>query len=265
MSLSLPLKTAFIALVGLFLVAPTVVVVVISFTSATVLSFPPPGFDTRWYAKFFADQQWYNAAVTSFAVGVLSMTLATVLGTLAAFGLVRGHFPGRPAVVALILSPLIVPSVVVALGLYIFYVRIGLAGPLPSLVLAHGALGFPFVVVNVAASLRTLDETVELAARGLGAGPLYTFFRITLPLILPGVVAGALFAFITSWDEVVVALFLSTPLLQTLPVVIWAQIKSDVDPTVAAASTLVSALSLLVLCSWLVIRSRAAAPGGTRA
>ncbi len=257
MSRSLPLKASFVGLVGLFLVAPTVVVVIISFTSATVLSFPPPGLDTRWYAKFFADAQWTNATVTSFVVGVLSMALATTLGTLAALGLVRGRFPGRAVVVALILSPLIVPSVVVALGMYIFYVRVGLAGTLPALVLAHTALGFPFVVVNVAASLRTLDETVEQAARGLGAGPLYTFFRVTLPLILPGVVAGALFAFITSWDEVVVALFLSTPLMQTLPVVIWAQVKNDVDPTVAAASTLVSALSLLILCSWLLVRSRA--------
>ena len=259
MSRVAPLKATFVGLVGLFLVAPTIVVVIISFTSATVLSFPPPGFDTRWYAKFFGDERWMHAALTSVVVGVCAMTLATVLGTLAAFGLVRGRFPGRGAIVALVLSPLIVPSVVVALGMYMFYVRVGLAGTLPALVAAHTALGLPFVVVNVAASLRVLDETVELAARGLGATPLYAFFRVTLPLILPGVVAGALFAFITSWDEVVVALFLSTPLLQTLPVVIWSQVKNDVDPTVAAASSVVSALSLLVLTLWLLVRSRAGA------
>jgi putative spermidine/putrescine transport system permease protein len=254
-----PLKAAFVALVGLFLVVPTLIVVIISFTSANVLSFPPPGLGDRWYLKFFADEHWTGAAVTSLLVGGLTMALSTVLGTLAAIGLVRGRFPGRPLVMAVILSPLIVPSVVVALGMYVVYVRIGLAGTLLGLVVAHTALAFPFVVVNVAASLRTLDETVELAARGLGASPLVTFFRITLPLILPGVAAGALFAFITSWDEVVVALFQSTPLLQTLPVVIWAQIRSDVDPTVAAASSMVSAISLVVLCCWLVIRSRAGA------
>jgi len=143
--------------------------------------------------------------------------------------------------------------------MYVVYVRIGLAGTLLGLVLAHTALAFPFVVVNVAASLRTLDETIEMAARGLGAGPLRTYFQITQPLIMPGVLAGALFAFITSWDEVVVALFQSTPLLQTLPVVIWAQVRNDVDPTVAAASSIVSATSLLVLCIWILVRSRAGA------
>jgi putative spermidine/putrescine transport system permease protein len=192
-------------------------------------------------------------------VGTSTTVLATALGTLAALGLVRGTFPGRAAVVALVVSPLIVPSVVVALGMYVVYVRIGLAGTLPGLVIAHTALALPFVVINVAASLRTLDDTAEMAARGLGAGPYYTFFHITLPLIMPGVIAGALFAFITSWDEVVVALFQSTPLLQTLPVVIWAQIKNDVDPTVAAASSVVSLVSLLILCCWLVVRSRAGA------
>jgi putative spermidine/putrescine transport system permease protein len=259
MSWALPLKAAFVGLVGLFLVVPTLVVVIISFTSASVLSFPPPGLSDRWYLKFFGDDLWTRAASTSLMVGGLTMVLATVLGTLAAIGLVRGRFPGRPAVVALILSPLIAPSVVVALGMYVVYVRVGLTGTLLGMVLAHTALAFPFVVVNVAASLRILDETIEFAARGLGAGPVYTFFRITRPLILPGVVAGALFAFITSWDEVVVALFQSTPLLQTLPVVIWAQIRSDVDPTVAAASTMVSVISLVVLCGWLSIRSRAGA------
>jgi putative spermidine/putrescine transport system permease protein len=160
-----------------------------------------------------------------------------------------------------VLSPLIVPTVIVALGMYILSLRAHLVGTLPALVVAHSTLSLPYVVINVAAALRTMDPTVELAAQSLGAAPLRTFLMVTLPLILPSVVAGALFAFITSWDEVVVSLFLSTPLLQTLPVVIWTQVRSDVDPTVAAASSLVTAVSLLVLLVLVSARRRANVPG----
>lgn len=242
-----PLKYTFVALLGVFLLAPTFVVFILSFSSATILYFPPPGYSTRWYENFFVSPIWTAGAITSLQVAVLTTIFATVLGTFTALGLVRGRFRGRALANAVVLSPVIFPSVIVALAMYILALRLYMTGTLLVLVLAHTALALPFVVVNVSASLRSLDRTIEQAARSCGAGPTRTFLQVTLPLIWPGVAAGALFAFITSWDEVVVAFFLSTPLMQTLPVVIWAQVREDIDPTVAAASTLVTVLSLGLL------------------
>jgi len=189
------------------------------------------------------------------------MLAATVLGTSTALGLVRGRYPARALLNGVVLSPLIVPTVIVALGMYILYLRLRLVGTMLALVVAHTTLSLPYVVINVAAALRTMDPTVELAAQSLGATPLRTFFQVTLPLIFPSVIAGALFAFMTSWDEVVVSLFLSTPFLQTLPVVIWTQVRTDVDPTVAAASSLVTGVSILVLIVLVSARRRGPAPG----
>ena len=244
-----------------FLVAPTIIVVIISFSSSSILFFPPPGYGLRWYDQFFHVSTWTDAAATSLKVATGSMLAATTLGTVTALGLVRGRYPARGLVNGLMLSPLIVPTVIVALGMYILYLRAHLVGTLLALMVAHSTLSLPYVVINVAAALRTMDPTVELAAQSLGAPPLRTFLMVTLPLILPSVVAGALFAFITSWDEVVVSLFLSTPFLQTLPVVIWTQVRSDVDPTVAAASSLVTGVSLLVLLGLFSARRRANVPG----
>jgi putative spermidine/putrescine transport system permease protein len=248
------LKYAFITVIGLFLVAPTIVVFIISFSSATILFFPPPGYSLRWYVNFFHAPLWTAGIVTSLIVGAVAMGAATLLGTLIALGMVRGRLPGRGVINALVLSPVIFPSVIVALAVYIIALRLYLAGTILALVLAHTALAIPFVVVNVSASLRLMDQGLELAARSCGAGPIRTFLEITLPLIWPGVAAGALFAFITSWDEVVVSFFLATPLVQTLPVVIWQQIRQDIDPTVAAAASIVTALSFCLLALWVLVR-----------
>ncbi len=254
------LKACYVLVVGAFLLAPTVIVIILSFSSDEIFFFPPSGFGVRWYRNFFQDPIWSNGTIASLKVAVLSMLLSTVLGTLTALGLVRGRFLGRPLVTALILSPLIAPTVIVGLGIYIMYLRVHLVGTLLAFVATHTALGMPFVVVNVAASLRTVDRNLELAARNLGAGPLRAFLKITLPLILPGVLAGALFSFITSWDEVVIALFLSTPLLQTLPVVMWTGVQFGVDPTVAAASSVVTGVSLVLLTFFTLLRWRSAKP-----
>ena len=168
----------------------------------------------------------------------------------------RGRFRGRLAVGGLALAPLIVPTVIVAIGMFTVYVRVGLTGTLLGVVAAHTALAIPFVVVTVGASLRTVDVNLEAAARGLGAGPWATFRRITLPLILPGVAAGALFAFVTSWDEVVVSIFLTTARFQTLPVQMWSQVTEVVDPTVAAVSTLLLAVTLSLSFLALLLRDR---------
>lgn len=242
-----------------FLVVPTLVIVPMSFTASNALTFPPEGFSIRWYEKMVTDPQWSTGFVNSAQVAFLTALLATVLGTLAALGTVRGRFPGRNVVNALILTPLIVPVIIVAIGMFSIFVRWKIAGSLPGLVLAHTALALPFVVVNVAASLRTIDRNLELAAQSLGASPTRTFARVTLPIILPGVLAGGLFAFITSWDEVVVSIFLTSARYRTLPVEMWEQVRQVVDPTVAAVATTVLAVTTTVLLLAFVARRQAPA------
>src|SRR5262245_41327469 len=178
-----------------FLIAPMIVIIPMSLTSAEILSWPPEGVSTRWYEKMIGDPQWSRGFVNSATVAILTAILSTVLGTLGALGLVRGRFPGRNLANALILSPLIVPVIIIAIGFFSFYARVRLAGSLLGLVLAHTALALPFVVISVGTVLRTMDRNLELAAANLGANPTRVFRRITLPLILPGVLAGALFAF----------------------------------------------------------------------
>ena len=171
----------------------------------------------------------------------------------------RGRFPGRSLVNGLVLAPLIVPVVIIAIGMFSLYVRWRISGSLVGLVIAHTALALPFVVVSVSASLRTMDRNLELAAANLGADPRRTFTRITLPIILPGVLAGAIFAFITSWDEVVVAIFLTSARFRTLPVEMWEQVRQVVDPTVAAVATTLLVVTTVLLLLVLVVRRQAPA------
>ena len=260
------LLAAFGALAVFFMIAPMLIVVPMGFSSSNVLEFPPPGFSLKWYQAIINDEQWSTALITSIEVGLLSAALATVLGVAASYGLVRGRFRGKTLLASLLLSPLIVPVVVIAIGVFSVYVagwgvgpvRIGqrLAGSLPGLVIAHTVLAIPFVVVNVVASLVLLDRTLELAAMSLGASPWRTFRRITLPLIMPGVLAGALFAFVTSWDEVVVALFMTSPVFRTLPVLFYNQLHTQQDPTIAAVSTILMTITTATLVGILVLRVR---------
>jgi len=247
------------ALTVFFLMAPTLVVVPMSVTASNALTFPPEGFSTRWYEKMLTDPQWSSGFVNSAQVAFLTALLATVLGTLAALGTVRGRFPGKSAVNALVLSPLIVPVIIIAIGMFSLFVRWKISGSIAGLVLAHTALAVPFVVINVGTSLRTIDRNLELAAMNLGADPVRTFRRVTLPLILPGVLAGGLFAFITSWDEVVVSIFLTTARFRTLPVEMWEQVRQVVDPTVAAVATTLLAVTTSLLLLVLVVRRQAPA------
>lgn len=252
-----PLLSGYVGLIAFFLIAPTLIIIPMSFSAGGFLTFPPKGFSTRWYVNFLENQAWTAGASTSLKVGVTTAVLATGLGTLTALGLVRGRYPGRGLISALVLSPLIVPVVVIAIGMFFVYSDWRIIGTLQGLILAHTALAIPFVVVVVGTSLRTFDRTLELAAQNLGAGPVRTFFRITLPLILPSIVAAALFAFITSWDEVVVSIFLSSPVVRTLPVVIWGQVRTVIDPTIAAVATALTGVTLTVLTFVLIAQRRA--------
>jgi putative spermidine/putrescine transport system permease protein len=245
------------ALTVFYLLAPTLVIVPMSFTQAKILSFPPEGFTLQWYAKMATDRQWSTGIINSLQVATLTALLATTIGTLAALGLARGRFPGRSLVNGLALSPLIVPVVVIGIGMFGLFVQWRLSGSLVGLVLAHTALALPFVIVAVSTSLRTMDRNLELAAANLGADPRRSFLHITFPIILPGVLTGAIFAFITSWDEVVVAIFMTSARFRTLPVEMWEQVRQAVDPTVAAVSTTLLVVTTVLLLLLFVVRRQA--------
>jgi len=245
-------------LVVLFLFAPMLIVIPMSISDTETIQFPPQGFTLRWYDNVFSQPQWSTALVNSLIVATATAVVATALGTLAALGIRRSRFRGRKALVGLLLSPLAVPLVIIAIGMYFVYVRWKVTGSAPGLILADVCLTVPFVLINVLASLSTFDANLELAAQNLGASRVQTFRRVTLPIILPGVLAGGLFAFIQSWDEVVVSLFLTTATFRTLPVQMWGQVRTQVDPTIAAVATtlfVVTTALLLVIVRVRGVRS----------
>ena len=245
------------ALVFLYLLFPILIVVPLSFSAGTYLSFPPPGFSLRWYENFFTRADWLGAATLSLWIGGAVMALATALGTPAAIALVRGAFRGKRLLAAFIISPLIAPVIIVAIGVYFFYARLGLVGNPYALVIAHTCLAVPFVVINVSATLQGFDERLEQAAMNLGATPWRTFWQVTFPIIRPGVLAGALFAFISSFDELVVALFVSGSTAVTLPRKMWESIRFEIDPTIAAVSTILVVLTGALFVSAELLRRRA--------
>lgn len=245
------------ALALAFLVLPLFVIVPLSFSSSGFLSFPLPGLSLRWYAELWESDLWWRALRNSLVVGGTATAIATVLGTAAAVGLQLADFRGRTALTSLLLSPMVVPLVIVAAGVYFFYLRLGLTGSLFGLSLAHAALGAPFVVVTVSATLAGFDRNLVRAGLSLGAGPLTVFRRIVLPLVAPGVVSGALFAFVTSFDELVVAMFLTGPGQRTLPRQMFDGIRENISPTILAVATLLILLAVLLLLAaeWLRRRS----------
>ena len=248
--------TTLASLVLLYLVFPILVVIPLSFSAGTYLSFPPPGFSLRWYANFFGRTDWLGAASLSLWVGAAVMLLATALGAPAALALVRSDFRGKSFLTGFIISPLIAPVIIVAIGIYFFYARLGLVGNPFALVIAHTALAVPFVVINVSATLQGFDERLEQAAMNLGATPWRTFWQVTFPIIRPGVLAGALFAFISSFDELVVALFVSGTSAVTLPRKMWESIRFEIDPTIAAVSTMLIVLTGVLFLSAELLRRR---------
>ncbi|WP_436644408.1 ABC transporter permease [Microbaculum sp. FT89] len=243
------------AAVCVFLVLPTLIVIPISFTQTEFITFPPRGVSLRWYEEFFARPEWRNALASSFAVATGTTVLATVLGVMVALGLDGLSRRSNRVLSFLILLPMIVPTIVTAAALYTPYARFGLVATIPGLIVAHTILALPFVVINVAAVLRKLDHRTVDAARSLGASPAVAFRRVTLPALRPGIAAGGVFAFLTSFDEVVIALFISGASATTLPVRMWSGIRFEISPIVAAASTLLLLSSCLLLSLfWLTRR-----------
>ena len=251
------MRVGVVGLILFFLAFPIVVVLVVSFSEATYLTFPPPGFGLRWYRAYFESADWLRPTWLSIWVAACVVVLSTVLGTLAAMGIAKLPRAAKIVVSGLVLSPLIVPVIVVAIGVYYAYSRYGLVGSPMALVLAQTCLAVPFVVTSVSASLAGIDPRLEQAALSLGATPHGTFFQVTLPLIRPGVVVGALFAFITSFDELVVALFLSGSGAVTLPRRMWDDLRFQIDPTIAAVSTLTIVLTVVLMGCAHLLRKRA--------
>lgn len=242
-------------LIAVWLVAPTLIIIPISFTEKKSLVFPPTGFSLQWYQNIFASRDWSRSLMTSIQIAAIVAVLATVLGTLAAQGLERLKPRTSGLIRAALMIPMIVPGVVLAIGIYAVYLDTHLVGTWLGYILAHTLLALPFVVITVGASLSVFDRRLETAAASLGASRLKTFFTITMPLILPGILSGALFAFVTSFDEVIVALFINSPQLKTLPVQIYASMTRDTDPTVAALGTLVFAATTLIIGAGLLFGS----------
>jgi putative spermidine/putrescine transport system permease protein len=233
-------------LIGLFLLAPMIVVVATAFTTTNYPVFPPVGFTFKWFYQFLSSADFTDAMQRSAVLATVSTLLSTALGTLSALALARWRGRGQQAVTMFMLSPILFPTIVLGLALLVFYSRVGLSGTFIGLVIAHSIVTTPFVIRLVLAGLAEFDPSVEEAARNLGAGWWRTFFLVILPLIRPGVLAGAIFAFILSFDELVITLFLAGPGMQTLPIRIYTFVEYSSAPTISAIAT-------VLIVAWMAI------------
>jgi putative spermidine/putrescine transport system permease protein len=250
-------------LIFFYLIAPILVIIPLSFNAQNFFTFTPEmlrldpaGFSTKHYRDFFTNVDWQVPLLNSLQIAPVATLIAVALGTLAAVGLSQSHVPFKRAIMAILISPMIVPLIISAAGMYFFYSRIGLQGTYWGVVLAHAALGIPFVIITVTATLVGFDRSLTRAAASLGAGPLRTFWRVQMPLILPGVVSGGLFAFITSFDEVVVVMFMGAAGQKTLPWQMFTGLREQISPTILAAATVLIAISVLVLAALELLRRR---------
>jgi len=241
------------AAILLFLLAPILAIVPLSFSDSSFLAYPVPGWSLKWYRHLFESEEWTRATRNSFIVAPAATLVATVLGTLAAVGLSRADFPGKGLLMAVLIAPMVVPIIVVGVATYLYFAPLGLADSYTGLIVVHAALGAPFVLTTVLATLANFNHNLVRASLSLGETPLRTFFRVTLPVIAPGVVSGALFAFATSFDEVVVTLFLAGADQATLPRQMFTGIRENISPTIAAVATLLILFTtaLLLALEWL--------------
>ncbi|MFP7570917.1 ABC transporter permease [Marivita sp. S2033] len=247
----------------IFLITPILVVMPLSFNAENfftftpgMLRFDPEAYSLKHYRDFLTNPEWTNAVKNSLMVAPVATLISVGLGTLAAIGLSQSHVPGKRAIMAILISPMIVPLIISATGMYFFYSKIGIVGTYWGIVLAHAVLGIPFVIITVTATLVGFDTSLTRAAANMGANPVTTFFKVQMPLILPGVISGGLFAFITSFDEVVVVLFIGSAELQTLPWQMFTGLREQISPTILAAATILVGISICLLASVEALRRR---------
>jgi putative spermidine/putrescine transport system permease protein len=263
------LRTGARALAGLslgvlfFLILPILVIVPLSFNaepffsfSAAMLRLDAEAFSLRWYREIVENPNWILAIRNSFVIGLCATVLATLLGTLAAVGMTSPHMPLKGPIMAVLLAPMIVPVIIMAAGMFFFYTRLDLAGSYAGLIIAHAALGIPFVMISVMATLSGFDRALWQAGLNLGAGPVRCFVDVVVPLIRPGVISGALFAFVTSFDEVVIVIFLAGPGQRTVPRQMFAGLREQINPTILAVATLLILVSIAFLVSLELLRRR---------
>jgi len=250
-------------LIFCFLIIPILVILPLSFNAQPyftftpeMLSLNPEGYSTRWYEAFFNDANWQAAVKNSLVIAVFSTIISVSLGTLAALGLSQQNFPFKTTIMGILISPMVVPLIISAAGMFFFYARVNLLGTHIGVILAHAALATPFVVIVVTATLTGFDHSLTRAASNLGSSPTNTFFKITVPLITPGVISGALFAFITSFDEVVVVLFLGSVHQRTIPWAMFSGIREEISPTILAVATLLITFSIILLFTVELLRRR---------
>jgi putative spermidine/putrescine transport system permease protein len=250
-------------LIFIFLIVPILVIIPLSFNAQDfftftpeMLRFDPEGYSLKHYEDFFTNSDWQLALWNSFRIAPMATLLSVSFGTLAAIGLSSGYMPYKRAVMAVLISPMIVPLIISAAGMFFFYSRLGLQGEYWGVVLAHAALGTPFVIITVTATLASFDRSLVRAAASLGAGPVRTFFSVQFPLILPGVISGGLFAFITSFDEVVVVLFVGSAGQKTLPWQMFTGLREQISPTILAVATILVAISIALLTTLELLRRR---------
>ena len=250
-------------LIFFFLIFPIVVIIPLSFNAQDFFTFTPEmlaldpaGFSLKHYVDFFTNPDWTQATYNSLVIAPMATLVSVSLGTLAAVGLSQSHVPFKRVIMAILISPMIVPLIISAAGMYFFFSAIGLQGTYWGVVLAHAILGIPFVIITVTATLVGFDRSLTRAAASMGAGPVRTFFKVQLPLILPGVISGALFAFITSFDEVVVVIFVGSAGQQTLPWQMFTGLREQISPTILAVATLMVGLSILLLATLELMRRR---------
>ena len=277
----------FCAVVFFFLVEPLIAIVPISFSVSPFMVFTegmlawppdPEAWSLRWYRNMIGDcsaevvsstvpcsTKWMKGTVNSFYIGIIATFIATVLGTMAALGLSRPHMPYKALIMSILISPMIVPLIITAAGMFFFYARINLVYTFTGVILAHVALATPFVVITVTATLVGFDMNMVKAAQSLGAKPMRTFFKVIMPLILPGIISGALFAFITSFDEVVIVMFMASIDQLTIPKQMWAGIRQEISPVILCMATCLVILSIVLLTTVELLRRRAERLRGIKA
>jgi len=237
----------FAGLVLAFLLLPSILVVPMSFSNTDYLKFPPEGFTMHWHFKFFTDSRWVKPTLFSLKVAFFTTLLSLVIGTMASLGMVRGELPGKRILHIFFISPMIIPVIVTAFAVYGVFAKLRLIGTTTGMVLAHTLICIPYVVLVTTANLYRFDLSLEMAARNLGANAIKTFFRVTLPIIKPAILASGIFCFIVSLDELVFALFLAGTTKMTLPLRMFSDIQFSIDPVVAAASTVFIAIAICTI------------------
>jgi putative spermidine/putrescine transport system permease protein len=246
----------YVAAACVCLLAPILIVVILAFSGEGYLHFPPTSLSLQWFARFFGDLQWQHALLSSLVIGAIACLVSTTVGFFAAYAFLRAEFRGKKLLLSLMLTPIIVPSIITAIAMYYLAGRLGLIGNFLWLGLCHAVIAMPIVLLILLAALHAVDPNLERAALGLGGSRLRVFCRILVPIALPGILSAALFAFLASFDELLISLFLAGVRAQTLPVRIWNSLNLQVEPTIAAVSGFLIGVTTLILAADGILRHR---------